>query len=87
MVSNDNKLDNKKKGLHEILDDPSRVFNADETSCFLHPKSKKVIARIGSRNVYEAEQAAAKQNITAMFAFGANGNIVTGWLISPRSDT
>ena len=58
-------------GMREILNDPARIFNADETSFFLHPKSKEVIARTGSRNVYEAEQAAAEHNVTVMFAFGA----------------
>uniref|UniRef100_A0A182I8H3 DDE-1 domain-containing protein n=1 Tax=Anopheles arabiensis TaxID=7173 RepID=A0A182I8H3_ANOAR len=68
-----------KNGLHEILDDPSRVFNADETSFFLHPKSKEVIARIGSRNVYEAEQAADEQNITVML----HGSIINPHVILP----
>lgn len=69
--------------LREILDDPTRVFNGDETSFYLHPKTKEVIARIGSRNVYEVEQADGKKNITVMFAFGASGVIVTPHVILP----
>lgn len=69
--------------IRDILDDPTRVFNGDETSFYLHPKSKEVIARIGSRNVYEVEQALGKHNITVMFAFGASGVVVNPHVILP----
>ncbi|XP_065072715.1 uncharacterized protein LOC135697060 [Ochlerotatus camptorhynchus] len=62
-----------KNELREVLEDPTRVFNGDETSFYLHPSTKEVIARTGSRNVYEIEQAAGKQNVTVMFTFGASG--------------
>lgn len=65
-----------KNDMLHILDCPDRVFNGDETSFYLHPKTKEVIARTGSRNVYEVEQAVAKQNVTVMFAFGASGTVV-----------
>lgn len=39
--------------IFDILDDPKRVFIGDETSFYFHAKSMEVIARIGSRNVYE----------------------------------
>nr|XP_029732000.1 stress response protein NST1-like [Aedes albopictus] len=71
------------KQMREILEDPTRVFNADETSFYLHPVSKEVIARTGSRNVYEVQQAVAKQNVTVMFAFGASGVVVTPHVILP----
>ncbi|XP_021706387.1 uncharacterized protein LOC110678102 [Aedes aegypti] len=32
-----------KNGLREVLDDPARVFNGDETSFYLHPKSKESV--------------------------------------------
>lgn len=69
--------------LRNILEDPTRVYNGDETSFYLHPKSKEVIARLGSRNVYEVEQAAGKQNITVMFSFGASGVVVHPHVILP----
>lgn len=72
-----------KEELREVLDDPTRVFNGDETSFYLHPKSKEVIARTGSRNVYEVEQASGKQNVTVMFTFGASGVIVNPHVILP----
>lgn len=69
--------------LRDILEDPTRVYNGDETSFYLHPKSKEVIARTGSRTVYEVEQAAGKQNITVMFSFGASGVVVNPHVILP----
>ncbi|XP_062557124.1 uncharacterized protein LOC134221982 [Armigeres subalbatus] len=46
-----------KENLLFVLEYPERVFNGDETSFYLHPKSREVIAKTGSRNVYEVEQA------------------------------
>lgn len=70
-------------GLLEVLEDPSRVFNGDETSFYLHPKTKEVIAETGSRNIYEVEQAPGKQNVTVMFSFSAAGSVVTPHVILP----
>lgn len=72
-----------KNELFDILDDPTRIYNGDETSFYLHPKTKEVIARTGSRNVYEVEQAPGKQNVTVMFSFSAAGIIVTPQIILP----
>lgn len=50
-----------KNDMLDILDCPDRVFNGDETSFYLQqPKTKEVIARTGSRNVYEVKQAVVK---------------------------
>ncbi|XP_044753622.1 chaetoglobosin A biosynthesis cluster protein C-like [Coccinella septempunctata] len=40
----------KENDLFQILEDPSRIFNADETNFQLCPKTKTVIAPKGSRN-------------------------------------
>lgn len=72
-----------KNEFYDILADPERVFNGDETSFYLHPKTKEVIARTGSRNVYEIEQASGKQNVTVMFAFSAVGSVVYPHVILP----
>ncbi|XP_065092179.1 uncharacterized protein LOC135713030 [Ochlerotatus camptorhynchus] len=72
-----------KNDVSEILLDASRVWNGDETSFYLHPKTREVIARKGSRNVYEVEQAAGKQNFTVMFSFSAAGAVVTPQVILP----
>lgn len=69
------------QGKIDILSDPSRVFNGDETSFYLHPKTRAVIAETGSRNVYEVERANSKENITVMFSFSADGQIVDPFVI------
>lgn len=63
--------------------DPSRVYNGDETSFFLHPKTKAVLASRGSKNVYECEHADGHKNITTMFTFGADGSVVPPCVILP----
>nr|CAI5839558.1 unnamed protein product [Callosobruchus analis] len=59
----------------EILNDPSRVFNADESGFQLCPKTKKVLAPRGAKNIYEVDVGQAKASITVLFIFAAAGNI------------
>lgn len=70
-------------GYTNILQDPSRVFNGDETLFYMHPKTKEVLAQKGSRNVYEIDKAPAKQNITVMLSFSASGFVVHRHIIFP----
>uniref|UniRef100_A0A182PV98 DDE-1 domain-containing protein n=1 Tax=Anopheles epiroticus TaxID=199890 RepID=A0A182PV98_9DIPT len=73
----------KMNDMYEVLSDPSRIFNGDETAFNLHRKTKEVIAVKGSRNVYEIEQGSGKQNITVMFTFSADGCVVNPHVILP----
>lgn len=41
------------KGWADILADPNRVFNCDETAFMLAPKTPKVLAKKGEKNVYQ----------------------------------
>lgn len=72
----------KQKGLEDILRDPSRIFNGDETSFYLCPKNKKVLAPKGSKNIYEVEHH-PKANLTVMFTFCANGDTTPPMIIFP----
>ncbi|XP_062710743.1 uncharacterized protein LOC115265664 [Aedes albopictus] len=63
-------------GLIDILLDPSRVYNGDESGFRLNPTSKNVIATAGARNVPIVETGNSKKNITVMFTFGADGSVV-----------
>nr|XP_029727479.1 uncharacterized protein LOC115265664 [Aedes albopictus] len=63
-------------GLIDILLDPSRVYNGDESGFSLNPTSKSVIATAGARNVPIVETGNSKKNITVMFTFGADGSVV-----------
>ena len=56
-----------------ILNDPTRVFNGDETYFMVCPKMKNVIAPRGTRNVYEVDWEKSKMNLTVLFTFNAAG--------------
>lgn len=73
----------KEKGYFHILQDPSRIFNGDETNFYLCPKNSKVLAPRGTSNVYEVENASSKSNITVMFTFSATGLLTPPMVIFP----
>lgn len=62
--------------LSEILKDPTRVINGDETCFVLCPKRGLVLAPKGTKDVYEVDLATAKENVTCMFSFTAAGATV-----------
>lgn len=59
--------------LLNILNDPRRVFNGDESGFQLCPKTGKVLAAKGTKNVYNVETDSAKESLTVMFTFSAAG--------------
>ncbi|XP_041787178.1 uncharacterized protein LOC121602480 [Anopheles merus] len=69
--------------LIEATLDPTRIYNGDETSFFLHPQTKAVFANRGSKNVYECEHADSHKNITVMFTFGADADIIDPCVMLP----
>lgn len=71
------------EGIMEILQDPHRIINGDETSFQLNPKSKNVFALRGSRNVYDVEKTFSKLNITVMFSFFASAETIPPTIIYP----
>lgn len=73
----------KEKNATDVLKDPKRVFNGDETNFLLCPKNSKVLAPKGIKNVYEIEKGKAKACVTAMFSFSAAGGKVPPMLIFP----
>lgn len=74
----------KEKGYFEILEDPKRVYNGDETCFQFCPKLGKVLAAKGEKNVYEIDLGEAKQNLTVMFTFSASGDITPPMIIFPN---
>lgn len=62
-------------GLDEILQDPTRVFNGDETGFSLCPKNKTVLAPKGVKDIYEVAVGNSKENLTVMFSFNAAGSM------------
>ncbi|KAJ8949460.1 hypothetical protein NQ318_007561 [Aromia moschata] len=73
----------KEKQYFDILKDPTRVFDGDETCFLLCPKEDKVIAPRGAKNVYQVDQGVAKANLTVMFTFSASGAITPPMVIYP----
>lgn len=73
------------KGIQDILQDPSRIFNGDETNFYYCPTDLgKVLAPKGTKNVYEVDQGDAKQNLTVMFTFAASGTVTPPMIIYPN---
>ena len=56
-------------GCLDVLDDPSRNFNIDESGFSLCPTSSKVIAIRGTKNVFEEMSSKSKCNITVLGMF------------------
>ncbi|XP_067004498.2 uncharacterized protein [Anabrus simplex] len=72
------------EGSFQILQDPTRVFNGDETNFLLCPNNGKVLAEKAVKNVYEIDRGLAKASITVMFTFSASGCIVPPMIIYPN---
>lgn len=58
----------------DILKDPTRVFNLDETSFYLYPKGYLVSAEKGT-HVYDTSAKSDKENITTLLTVSAAGVI------------
>lgn len=56
-------------GLEDVLTDPRRILNGDETGFPFDPVTKAVLASKGNRNVYLVQQADPKKNVTVLFTF------------------
>ncbi|XP_063385493.1 uncharacterized protein LOC134671563 [Cydia fagiglandana] len=73
----------KEKDLTPILNDPNRIFNADETNFQICVKTGQVLAEKGAKNVYNIEQSQAKESITVLFTFSAAGQVCCPFVIYP----
>lgn len=67
----------------DILDDPNRILNADETGVSLFPKSGKVLAPKGYKNVYVVKKGNEKENITVLVVMTASGKICPPLVVFP----
>lgn len=65
-----------------ILQDPSRLYNADESGFSLCPKSGKVIARKGSSTVYHFTSS-DKTQITVLACMSATGHFLKPLIVYP----
>ena len=66
-----------------MMEDPSRVFNADETCIRLCPDTGKVLGIKGWKNIYEVAPGPEKSTLTFLGTFSASGVNVTPMIIYP----
>lgn len=69
-------------GGEEVMQDPTRIFNADESGFPLAGKSEKVLAEKGSKNVYNLTTS-DKSQITVLACCSASGMFIPPMLIFP----
>ncbi|CAF4889510.1 unnamed protein product [Pieris macdunnoughi] len=79
------KLDQYLESIHQkdILSDPTRIFNGDESGFALCPKTGKVLGPRGFKNFYQIKQSNEKENITAFLTFNANGDMCPPCVVFP----
>ncbi|XP_072375129.1 uncharacterized protein [Diabrotica undecimpunctata] len=73
----------KTNNLEEILSDPKRIFNCDESAFFLSPKEKCVIVRKGSKKVYTRIANDEKECLTVLLTMSAEGQVVKPTVLFP----
>lgn len=67
----------------DILEDPNRIYNGDETSFQICPKSGKVIGPKGWKNIYDVKRGSEKETITVMIVISAAGEHVSPMVVFP----
>lgn len=67
----------------DILNDPTRLFNGDETSFSLAPKTGNVIGPRGYRNIFQIKFSNEKENITVLLVFSASGETLPPVVVFP----
>lgn len=67
----------------DVLNDPTRVFNADESGFSLCPKTGKVLAPKGYKKLYEVKKGSEKENVTVLVTFSADGKICPPCVVYP----
>ncbi|KAJ8897978.1 hypothetical protein PR048_003338 [Dryococelus australis] len=65
----------KENKYENILEQPERVFNIDESTLFPNPKGNKVLCVKGEKNVYEQVNADEKECLTVLVTGNANGDL------------
>ena len=63
----------RENNLEELMDEPSRIFNGDETGFQICLSTGCVLAEKEAKNEYSIDEGSSKENITVMFSFSAYG--------------
>lgn len=67
----------------DILDDPDRIFNTDETAFFFSPKGGTVLAKKGQKAVYSHINNDEKECLTVLFTGNAAGVLAPPMVVYP----
>lgn len=70
------------EGCADILLDPTRIYNADESGFQTCPKTGKVLGPTGFNNMYEVKSGNTKENITVLANFSGSGDFVPPMIVS-----
>lgn len=70
------------KDLTSILQDPSRIFNTDESAFYLSPTSERVLAQKGEKHVYK-NSGDEKENLTVLITGNALGQLAPPLVVFP----
>ncbi|XP_033229741.1 uncharacterized protein LOC117181289 [Belonocnema kinseyi] len=68
----------------DILKDPSRMYNLDETGVQTCPKTGKVLCLKGEKNNYSIASKQEKQCITMLCCYAASGQVVDPMVVYPN---
>lgn len=67
----------------DILQDPTRIFNSDESGFATNPKTGLVLGPKGMKNFYEIKSGSEKECITTLFTISADGQIYPPMIVYP----
>lgn len=67
----------------EILEDPSRIFNCDESAFYLCPKGIGVLVNKGAKTVYYTSGNDEKENLTLSLGASADGKLMPVFSLFP----
>ena len=70
-------------GNFDILEDPTRIYNCDETGFPFSPKTAKVLTKKDQRNVYQAGIGGNKTQITVLVTVSASGHYIDPLIVYP----
>lgn len=69
--------------LNQVLTDPSRIFNCDETAFYLCPKNKFILAKKGSKQIYNRTTNDEKECLTVLIGASATGCLIPPLTLFP----
>lgn len=65
------------------MENPSRIFNGDESGFSVCPKSGKVLAPKFYKNLHNIKLGQEKDNITVLITFSADGKVAPPLVVFP----